>query len=73
MLGDGYVGSDARKPVDLGAVLVADGRPHCGAAFAFAVSFDEVVTALLLGAPHQRTIPRKMSSDPPTSGRLIGG
>lgn len=33
-----------------------------GAAFAFAVSFDEVVTVLLLGAPHQRTIPREMFS-----------
>lgn len=31
-----------------------------GALFAFAVSFDEVVTVLLLGAPHQRTIPREM-------------
>ena len=29
---------------------------------AFAVSFDEVVTVLLLGAPHQRTIPREMFS-----------
>jgi putative spermidine/putrescine transport system permease protein len=33
-----------------------------GALFAFAVSFDEVVTVLLLGAPHQRTIPREMFS-----------
>lgn len=33
-----------------------------GSLFAFAVSFDEVVTVLLLGAPHQRTIPREMFS-----------
>lgn len=33
-----------------------------GALFAFAISFDEVVTVLLLGAPHQRTIPREMFS-----------
>jgi putative spermidine/putrescine transport system permease protein len=31
-----------------------------GALFAFAASFDEVVTVLMLGAPHQRTIPREM-------------
>lgn len=31
-----------------------------GALFAFAVSFDEVVTILILAAPHQRTIPREM-------------
>ncbi len=31
-----------------------------GALFAFAVSFDEVVTILLLAAPQQRTIPREM-------------
>ncbi len=33
-----------------------------GALFAFATSFDEVVIVLLLGAPHQRTIPREMFS-----------
>lgn len=33
-----------------------------GALFAFAISFDEVVTVLLLGAPHQRTVPREMFS-----------
>lgn len=33
-----------------------------GALFAFATSFDEVVTVMLLGAPHQRTIPREMFS-----------
>jgi putative spermidine/putrescine transport system permease protein len=33
-----------------------------GALFAFAISLDEVVTVLLLGAPHQRTIPREMFS-----------
>lgn len=33
-----------------------------GALFAFAMSFDEVVTVLLLAAPHQRTIPREMFS-----------
>ncbi len=33
-----------------------------GALFAFALSLDEVVTVLLLGAPHQRTIPREMFS-----------
>jgi len=33
-----------------------------GALFAFAISFDEVITVLLLGAPHQRTIPREMFS-----------
>lgn len=33
-----------------------------GALFAFAFSFDEVVTVLLLGAPSQRTIPREMYS-----------
>ncbi|MBL8573029.1 MAG: ABC transporter permease [Hyphomicrobiaceae bacterium] len=33
-----------------------------GALFAFAASFDEVVTVMLLGAPHQRTIPREMFS-----------
>jgi len=33
-----------------------------GALFAFALSFDEVITVLLLGAPHQRTIPREMFS-----------
>ena len=39
--------------------LVAPGVAS-GALFAFATSFDEVVTVLLLGAPHQRTIPREM-------------
>jgi len=33
-----------------------------GALFAFATSLDEVVVVLLLGAPHQRTIPREMFS-----------
>lgn len=33
-----------------------------GALFAFATSFDEVVVVMLLGAPHQRTIPREMFS-----------
>jgi putative spermidine/putrescine transport system permease protein len=41
--------------------LVAPGVA-AGALFAFAISFDEVVTVLLLGAPHQRTIPREMFS-----------
>ncbi len=41
--------------------LVAPGVAS-GAIFAFATSFDEVVTVLLLGAPHQRTIPREMFS-----------
>ena len=41
--------------------LVAPGVA-AGALFAFATSFDEVVTVLLLGAPHQRTIPREMFS-----------
>jgi putative spermidine/putrescine transport system permease protein len=41
--------------------LVAPGVV-AGALFAFATSFDEVVTVLLLGAPHQRTIPREMFS-----------
>ncbi len=41
--------------------LVAPGVAS-GALFAFAISFDEVVTVLLLGAPHQRTIPREMFS-----------
>lgn len=41
--------------------LVAPGVAS-GALFAFATSFDEVVTVLLLGAPHQRTIPREMFS-----------
>ena len=41
--------------------LVAPGVAG-GALFAFAMSFDEVVTVLLLGAPHQRTIPREMFS-----------
>ena len=33
-----------------------------GALFAFAASFDEVVTVLFLGGPEQRTIPRQMWS-----------
>ncbi|MDK9695859.1 MAG: ABC transporter permease [Siculibacillus sp.] len=33
-----------------------------GALFAFAASFDEVVTVLFLAAPEQRTIPREMFS-----------
>lgn len=33
-----------------------------GALFAFAVSFDEVVTVLFLASPEQRTIPREMFS-----------
>lgn len=33
-----------------------------GSLFAFATSFDEVVVVMLLGAPHQRTIPREMFS-----------
>lgn len=33
-----------------------------GALFAFASSFDEVVTVLFLAAPEQRTIPREMFS-----------
>jgi putative spermidine/putrescine transport system permease protein len=33
-----------------------------GALFAFAASFDEVVTVLFLGGPDQRTIPRQMWS-----------
>src|SRR5690606_12302949 len=37
------------------------------ALFAFAISFDEVVTVLLLGAPHQRTIQREMFSGLPDS------
>jgi putative spermidine/putrescine transport system permease protein len=31
-----------------------------GAVFAFAASFDEVVVALLLAGPGQRTLPRQM-------------
>jgi putative spermidine/putrescine transport system permease protein len=41
--------------------LIAPGVAS-GALFAFATSFDEVVTVLMLGAPHQRTIPREMFS-----------
>lgn len=41
--------------------LIAPGVAS-GALFAFAASFDEVVTVLMLGAPHQRTIPREMFS-----------
>jgi putative spermidine/putrescine transport system permease protein len=33
-----------------------------GALFAFAASFDEVVTVLFLGGPEQRTVPRQMWS-----------
>src|SRR5207244_11792931 len=33
-----------------------------GAVFAFAASFDEVVVALLLAGPGQRTLPRQMFS-----------
>jgi len=33
-----------------------------GALFAFATSFDEVVTVLFMGGPEQVTIPRKMWS-----------
>ena len=31
-----------------------------GALFAFATSFDEVVTVLFMGGPEQRTVPRQM-------------
>jgi putative spermidine/putrescine transport system permease protein len=41
--------------------LVAPGMIS-GALFAFAASFDEVVTVLFLGGPEQRTIPRQMWS-----------
>lgn len=41
--------------------LVAPGV-MTGALFAFAASFDEVVTVLFLAAPEQRTIPREMFS-----------
>lgn len=41
--------------------LVAPGMIS-GALFAFAASFDEVVTVLFLGGPNQRTIPRQMWS-----------
>ncbi len=41
--------------------LVAPGMIS-GARFAFAASFDEVVTVLFLGGPEQRTIPRQMWS-----------
>ena len=41
--------------------LVAPGMIS-GALFAFAASFDEVVTVLFLGGPDQRTIPRQMWS-----------
>jgi putative spermidine/putrescine transport system permease protein len=41
--------------------LVAPGMVS-GALFAFAASFDEVVTVLFLGGPDQRTIPRQMWS-----------
>ena len=41
--------------------LIAPGVAS-GALFAFAASFDEVVTVLMLGAPHQVTIPREMFS-----------
>jgi putative spermidine/putrescine transport system permease protein len=33
-----------------------------GALFAFATSFDEVVTVLFLAGPEQRTLPREMFS-----------
>jgi putative spermidine/putrescine transport system permease protein len=33
-----------------------------GALFAFATSFDEVVVALFLAGPEQRTLPRQMFS-----------
>ncbi len=41
--------------------LIAPGVAS-GALFAFATSFDEVVTVLMLGSPYQRTIPREMFS-----------
>ena len=41
--------------------LIAPGMVS-GALFAFAASFDEVVTVLFLGGPDQRTIPRQMWS-----------
>jgi len=41
--------------------LIAPGMIS-GALFAFAASFDEVVTVLFLGGPNQRTIPRQMWS-----------
>lgn len=41
--------------------LIAPGVAS-GALFAFATSFDEVVTVMMLAAPHQRTIPREMFS-----------
>ena len=41
--------------------LIAPGMIS-GALFAFAASFDEVVTVLFLGGPEQRTIPRQMWS-----------
>ena len=41
--------------------LVAPGMIS-GALFAFATSFDEVVTVLFLGGPDQRTVPRQMWS-----------
>lgn len=41
--------------------LVAPGMIS-GALFAFAASFDEVVTVLFLGGPDQRTVPRQMWS-----------
>ena len=41
--------------------LIAPGMIS-GALFAFAASFDEVVTVLFLGGPDQRTIPRQMWS-----------
>jgi putative spermidine/putrescine transport system permease protein len=41
--------------------LVAPGMIS-GALFAFAASFDEVVTVLFLGGPEQRTVPRQMWS-----------
>jgi putative spermidine/putrescine transport system permease protein len=34
-----------------------------GAVFAFAASFDEVVVALLIAGPGQRTLPRQMFAD----------
>ena len=33
-----------------------------GALFAFATSFDEVVVALMIAGPRQRTLPREMFS-----------
>ena len=40
----------------------ANDQAHAGALFSFAASFDDVVIALLIAGPDQRTLPREMFS-----------